>query len=48
MDQLRAQLKKNKLMIRHDAPVTIESTRFEKLSKNMEQICIKIKKENKL
>jgi hypothetical protein len=48
MDQLRAKLKKNKLLIRRAAPVTIESTGFAKLSRGMERICLKIKRENKI
>lgn len=48
MDQLRAKLKKNKLMIRSASPVTIESTRFAKLSSGMERICLKIKRERKI
>jgi hypothetical protein len=43
MDRLRAGLRKNKMMIRHAAPITIESTGFERLRRNMERICLKIK-----
>lgn len=48
MDQLRAKLKKNKLMIRRAAPVTIESTGFAKLNRDMERICLKIKEKGKI
>lgn len=48
MDQLRAKIKKNKIMIRRAAPVTIESTGLAKLSKGVEKICLKIKEKSKL
>lgn len=48
MDQLRAKIKKNKLMIRRAAPVTIESTGFAKLSRGIERICLKIKEKRKI
>jgi len=43
MEQLRAKLKKNKMMIRRAAPVTIESTGFAKICRGMEKICLKLK-----
>jgi hypothetical protein len=48
MDQLRAKIKKNKLMIRRAAPITIESTGFAKLSRGIERICLKIKQKRKI
>ncbi|HYE09922.1 MAG TPA: hypothetical protein VEF53_07070 [Patescibacteria group bacterium] len=48
MNQLRAKLKKNKVMIRRAAPVTIQSTGFAKMSKGMERICLKIKEKSKI
>jgi hypothetical protein len=48
MNLLRANLKKNKMIIRRDAPVTIESTGFAKISRGMEAICLKIKAKNKI
>lgn len=45
MDQLRDKIKNNKVMIRRAAPVTIQSTGFIKISKSMEKICLKIKRE---
>lgn len=47
MEQLRAKLEKNKLMVRRAAPVTIKSTGFAKLSRGVERICLKIKGEEK-
>jgi hypothetical protein len=43
MDQLRAKIKKNTLMIRRAAPITIGSTGFAKLSRGIERICLKLK-----
>lgn len=48
MDQLRSKIKKNKMMIRKAAPVTIESTGFAKISKGIEKICLKIKGKNQV
>jgi hypothetical protein len=46
MDQLKVKIKKNRIMIRRAAPVTIESTGFAKISKDIEKICLKIREKN--
>jgi hypothetical protein len=48
MERLRAGVRKNKMMIRRAAPITIESTGFTKLSRSMERICLKIKERSRI
>ena len=48
MDQLRAKIKESKLMTRKAAPITIGSTGFARLSRGMERICLKIKRERRI
>lgn len=48
MEQLKSKVKKNRDMVRRAAPITIESTRFLKLSQRIEAICHKMKERNKL
>ncbi|MDF2840492.1 MAG: hypothetical protein K0Q99_1264 [Clostridia bacterium] len=47
MNLLKVNIKKNKMMIRQGAPVTIESTGFTKISRGMEKICHMLKEKNR-
>jgi hypothetical protein len=47
MNLLKANVKKNKMMIRQGAPVTIESTGFTKISRGLEKICLKLREKNR-